>query len=202
MEVSIIDKQTIQCIMTEEEIAGYGLDKEALLLNDGRVQDFFRQVMRQAEQETGFQKQRGNVAVYASFLADESLEIIFSTDCEKSLGQDDEGIGGYKHTPLQQEMAVETDLQTAIFKSKDFMDIIAFCKQIQITPDACAYKYKKSYFLLADIRGYTLPEIARLFYLADDYMESSCYTTKIAVYLKEHGKCMIHDHAIERLAGL
>ena len=201
MEISIIDQETIQCIMTEEEMAGYGLDKKALLENDGRVQDFFRQVMQQAEQETGFQKQKGNVAVYASFLSDETLEIIFSTGYQNNSQQNDTK-ELYEHIQLQQEMTFETELEVAVFKAKSVMELIAFCKQMQIIPDSCAYKYKKSYFLLADIRRFALPEIGRLFYLADNYMESSCYTTQIAAYLKEHGTCMIRDHAVERLASL
>ena len=87
MEVSILNEQTIQCILTEAEMADYGMDKQALLQNDERTRDFFKRIMRQAEVETGFVKRRGNVAVHASFLSDESLEITFfiNTKPKKSL---------------------------------------------------------------------------------------------------------------------
>ncbi len=74
MKFSVLDKQTIQCIMTEAEFADYGIEKEALFQNDGRVQEFFREIMQQAQENTGFNKKEGNVAVHASFLSDESLD--------------------------------------------------------------------------------------------------------------------------------
>lgn len=50
MEVSILNEQTIQCILTEAEMADYGMDKQALLQNDERTRDFFKRIMRQAEE--------------------------------------------------------------------------------------------------------------------------------------------------------
>ncbi len=77
MEFSVLNEETIQCVLSEEEMADYGMDKQALFQNDERVNDFFKSVMRQAEMETGFMKKRGDVTVHAAFLSDESLEITF-----------------------------------------------------------------------------------------------------------------------------
>lgn len=77
MEFSVLNEETIQCVLSEEEMADYGMNKQALFQNDERVNDFFKSVMRQAEKETGFMKKRGDVTVHAAFLSDESLEITF-----------------------------------------------------------------------------------------------------------------------------
>ena len=78
MEFSVLDKQTLQCVMTEAEIADYGMDKHAIYQNDARAADFFKQIMQKAQQETGFIRQGESIAVHAAFLSDESLEITFS----------------------------------------------------------------------------------------------------------------------------
>ena len=80
MEISVLDKQTIQCVMTEAEIADYGMDKNTIWQNGARAEDFFRQIMKRAQQETGFEKNGGQIAVHAAFLSDESLEITFSVN--------------------------------------------------------------------------------------------------------------------------
>lgn len=172
MEVSVLDKQTIQCIMTEDEIADYGMDKKALFQNDDRVQEFFRKVMQQAEQKIGFRKEEGNVAVHASFLSDESLAITFS---------------------------VVQGNTTVILKSKNLWNMIRFCEQSSLMPQASLYRYKQGYFLLADIQLYGPREIAVLFTLADEYLDAVCYTSAIAAFIKEHGRCIIASHAMEVL---
>ena len=56
MVFSVLDKQTIQCVMSEKEIADYGMDKRTIYQNDARTADFFREIMNRAQQETGFTK--------------------------------------------------------------------------------------------------------------------------------------------------
>ena len=77
MEFIVLDRQTIQCVMTEAEIADYGMDRQAIYENDKRTEDFFRKIMKKAQQETGFRKKRGDITVHASFLPDELLKITF-----------------------------------------------------------------------------------------------------------------------------
>ena len=52
MVFSVLDKQTIQCVMSEKEIADYGMDKRTIYQNDARTADFFREIMNRAQQET------------------------------------------------------------------------------------------------------------------------------------------------------
>ena len=66
MEFSVLDKQTLQCVMTEAEIADYGMDKHAIYQKDARAADFLKQIMQKAQQETGFTKKGGSIAVHAA----------------------------------------------------------------------------------------------------------------------------------------
>lgn len=190
MEFSVLDKQTIQCIMTEKEMAGYGLDKQALLQNDSRVEDFFRKVMRAAKKETGFPKKRGDVSVYATFVSEGLLEIIF--------------YAAGKGTLLQKEEDGQqpSGIRTAILKSKDLQYMMEFCRQVQITADAELYRYKGNYFLLADMHAAGMKQTAVFFHMADDYMDAVSYAPGIAAFLQEHGECMLPEDAIGILGRL
>ncbi len=178
MEFSVLDKQTIQCIMTETEFEGYGMDKKALFQNDGRTQEFFRQIMQRAQQETGFYREQGEVAVQASFLSDELLAITFYVG---------------RSNPL---------FVTGILKSKNLADMTEFCRKTQLVPKASLYKYRSVYFLLADISAYGPYETAVFFNLADEYMDGICCTPGIASFIREHGTCLAAEHAVEILKKL
>ncbi len=188
MKFSVIDKQTLQCIMTEEEIAHYGMDRRALYRNDGRVQDFFRQIMQRAKQETGFAKERGDVAVHASFLSDELLEITFS------LRQADAENNG----PVGEAL----DVRTAVFKAKGIADMAAFSRQAPAAPDASLYRYKEQYFLLVSVAALGQRQTAQLFHCAEEYVDEICCAPGIAAFLKEHGTPIIAENAIRLLRSL
>lgn len=201
MEFSVLNKQTIQCVMTEAEIADYGMDKLAIYRNDERAVDFFKQIMRRAERETGFVKHGRSIAVHAAFLSDESLEITFSTgpdgvqtvqnECRKELSQ-----------KAQQAETIVSEMETAVFKSRNLEYLMEFCRRTPVETQASVYRYRGSYFLLADVRSCGVRETAVLFCLADEYVDEICYTKSIAVFIREHGQCMIPKDAVGILASI
>lgn len=213
MEFSVLDKQTLQCVMTEAEIADYGMDKHAIYQNDARAADFFRQIMHKAQQETGWRRQGESIAVHAAFLSDESLEITFS------LGPDGAGWihqakeSQKKNAKIQERQRelecknrqaeqIAKQMDTAILKSKKLVDVIAFCSNAPEELKASLYAYHGVYFLLADVRNYAVRDIAVLFNLADEYMDAVCYTKSIVAFIREHGRPMIKEHAIEVLRDI
>lgn len=190
MQFSVLDKQTLQCVMTKAEAADYGMDRKAIYKNDKRAEDFFRKIMRRAQKETGFIKRQGHIAVHAAFLSDESLEITFSVGKKEPLLDESEA-GPYAAA-----------VSAAVFKSRELDHMIRFSRNLPGELETCLYKYRDVYFMMADIRDYGVYETAVLICLADEYMEEICYTNSIAAFLKEHGECIIEKNAAERLGKL
>lgn len=198
MEISVLDKQTIQCVMTEAEIADYGMDKNTIWQNGARAEDFFRQIMKRAQQETGFEKNGGQIAVHAAFLSDESLEITFSVN-PKDWMQTAE-----TERTVQEAQAVQTavEMETAIFKCRNLDHMMEFCKKAPAGLEGSLYVYQNVYFMLVDVRDYGAHEIAVLFNYADEYMDGICYTKSIAAFIREHGRGMVSEHAVSVLRSL
>lgn len=180
MEFSVLDKQTLQCVMTEAEIADYGMDKHMIYQNDARTADFFRQVMQKAQQETGFVRLGKSIAVHAAFLSDESLEITFLAE------------SGEEEQTTEQTVAA---METAILKSKSLIHLMDFCKKAPAGLRADLFEYQGIYFLLADVRGYGVRDTALLFHMADEFVDTICYTKSITAFIKEHGRCITKDAA-------
>ncbi len=187
MKFSVLDKQTLQCVMTEAEAADYGMDRKAIYENDKRAEDFFRKIMQKAQQETGFMKKKGSIAVHAAFVSDEKLEITFYADMKKPLSENAE----------ENVLAV-----SAVFKTKHLDNMIRFCKKAPKGLDAGLYKYHGMYFLLADLDGFEVRDTAALFILADEFMDEITSAQSITVYLKEHGQCIIREHAADLLGSI
>lgn len=206
MEFSVLDKQTIQCVMTEAEIADYGMDKKTIYQNGKRAVDFFKQVMRRAEQETGFIKRGNSIAVHAAFLSDESLEITFSVVLDEE-GQADVGKETEERLEELEEKAKQAEqtaaqMEVAVLKTKSLLHMIEFCKAAPRGLKASLYEYQGSYFLLADVREHGVHDTAVLFYTADEYMDGICYTKSIAAFILEHGTCIAREHAVEILSAV
>ena len=201
MEISVVDRQTIRCILTKEEIRDFGMDQRALFSNDERVQEFFREIMHRAEEETGFQKE-GEVAVEASFLKDERLSITFSAGENpllEDLIEETKALRAEVPEPTRHEA---TKMEHVVFQSCNLWDMVDFCHQIPQLRDAALYHYKKAYYLLMDIGGMEIYDLAVLFHLADEYMKCVCYTPGIVAMIQEHGKCLVKKNAAEHLAGM
>ena len=217
MEFSVLDKQTLQCGMTEAEIADYGMDKHAIYQNDARAADFFKQIMQKAQQETGFIRQGESIAVHAAFLSDESLEITFSLSQDEAewMRQTKQDQIKWRQREKEKEERVHelerknrqaeqtaAQMETAILKCNSLIHVIEFCKKAPAKLKAYLYEYHGVYFLLADVRDYGVRDTAMLFNLADEYMDAICYTKSIAAFLQEHGKCIVEEHAVEVLRAL
>lgn len=189
MEFAVIDRRTLQCVMSAEEIEAYGMDRKKLFKNDEKVREFFSHIMKKTEEETGYYKSEGDVAVQASFLPDESVEITFCVAKENSFCRK-----GKEESPVS--------VQTVIFKCKSLPNLMEFCRQMAISPQARLLRYRSFYYLLADLEAYEPYDVAVLFNLADEYVDEICYTRSIVACLLEHGTYMIGQDAIERLRSL
>ncbi len=187
MKFVVLDKQTLQCVMTKAEAADYGMDRKAIYENDKRTEDFFREIMQKAQQETGFVKNRGNVAVHAAFLSDEKLEITFYAEMKN---------------PVSEELQEYKAVPSAVFRAKKLDHMIQFCKKAPGGLKSCLYKYHGSYFMLADLRDLGLQDAAALFILADEYMNEICSGQSIAGFLEEHGQCIVKENVTDVLGGI
>ena len=94
------------------------------------------------------------------------------------------------------------EFSIAVLKSKELMNIAAFCGKTGSRLKAALYKYRGGYFLLADISRCQVREIAQLLCLADEYVDEICYTKSIAAFLREHGQCVIKENAAAVLGNL
>ena len=79
MEFQRIDKNTIQCRMTEEEMNEYGFEIEDFFSpNQEKSREFLEQIVERAEEEIGYEIEGGLVSMQLMRMPDNSISFIFS----------------------------------------------------------------------------------------------------------------------------
>ncbi|MDO4167824.1 MAG: adaptor protein MecA [Eubacteriales bacterium] len=85
MDFRRIDKNTVQCRMTEEEMNEFGLNIEDFFTDQEKSRDFLEQIVEMAEEEVGYEVESGMVSMQLMRMPDNSLTITFTDRGEDGL---------------------------------------------------------------------------------------------------------------------
>ena len=85
MDFQRIDKNTVQCRMTEEEMNEYGFEIEDFFTNQEKSREFLEQIVERAEEEVGYEVESGMISMQLMRMPDNSLMITFSDRGEDGL---------------------------------------------------------------------------------------------------------------------
>ena len=153
-----IDKNTVQCRMSEEEMEEYGFKIEDFFTDQDKAREFLEQLVERAEEEVGYEVEGGVVSMQLMRMPDNSLIITFSDQSPEGMNNmlnqirhlagsiDDETaeaiVEGLKNGEIP-----DVDDQAAIHTSEN-MDLF----QKKNTVDADKENYQKHMKDLAKIR--------------------------------------------------
>lgn len=78
MDFRRIDKNTVQCILSEEEMNAYGFQVEDFFSNQEKSRDFLEHIVERAEEEVGYESKGGMVSMQIMKMPNNDLAITFS----------------------------------------------------------------------------------------------------------------------------
>ncbi len=78
MDFRRIDKNTVQCILSEEEMNAYGFRIEDFFSNQEKARDFFEHLVERAEEEIGYEAHSGMVSMQIMKMPDNGIVITLS----------------------------------------------------------------------------------------------------------------------------
>lgn len=78
MDFRRIDKNTVQCILSEEEMNAYGFQVEDFFSNQEKSRDFLEHIVEKAEEEVGYESKGGMVSMQIMKMPNNDLAITFS----------------------------------------------------------------------------------------------------------------------------
>ncbi len=78
MDFRKIDNNTVQCIVSEEEMNAYGFQIEDFFSDQEKSRDFLEQLVERAEEEVGYESKGGMVSMQIMKMPNNDLAITFS----------------------------------------------------------------------------------------------------------------------------
>ena len=78
MDFRRIDKNTVQCILSEEEMSAYGFRIEDFFSNQEKAREFLEHLVERAEEEIGYEAHSGMVSMQIMKLPDNGIVITLS----------------------------------------------------------------------------------------------------------------------------
>lgn len=229
MKFKRINVDTVRCLVSEEELHENGLEVEDFLRNDGKTEPFLRKIISMAEEEVGYRVQGGNISIQVAVLPEHVIALTFSERPDQgfanmlenlrdavrhlaeaaadTVGADPAGEGEKKPKAVKPEQAAEAmavmerDCYQISFSSLD--DVIAYSRGIALECEVSSSLYyveqDKAYYLILEKGEMDKKQICRLIAASLDFSDGLYAQKSIWAWLREHGTCMIPDHAIEHL---
>lgn len=218
MKFSKIGKHTIRCVITEQEIEDLGYSIEEIMSNGERTQEFMNQIFDMAEQQFETKFELGIKTVRADFMSDHTLALTFSEHpgSDEMMEHLKDIVNGIMNSIPQQKIdqinaarkesgnMPPSDLYvTLVFD--DFDTVLRYAKNIvaQDLPERSElYKYEDAYMLTLKFEDSEENSLKRLSNLTDEYADDILVGAEKRAFLREHGKCILKDQAIEQLREL
>ena len=224
MRFKRVDKSTVRCIISQDEIEERGLKIEDLIRNGDKAQEFLNEVVDMAEEEMGFKMNSGVQAVQAAFLPNHDVVFTFS-DNAQSIGMD-QAISQLKDLISEEGMTQDSDymdvglLDSSKKAKEEFFTvsgerlITVFFQNIDVACSFCTrflgfsfpteklYKYEQGYALMLDTKDLGKEEMEALYLQVAEYGTDVTMGTCRPYQILEHGKCIIEKEALQRLQSL
>lgn len=188
MRLERLNGDKIKIFLTFDDLNERGITKEDIWKDLPKVQELFRDMILEADDELGFQAD-GPIEIEVFSLPAQGMVVIVSKAIDYEDLEDD---GDYI------EMQVTLDeSQHILYKFSDFEEVISLTKRLfalSVTSGAL-YSYDNHFYLIFDEESIEL-NLNIFIALLAEYGSSSTMTT---YRLHEYGKCLMETNAIEQI---
>ena len=219
MRFKRISTDTVRCIITQDELKENGLEMDDFLSNDGRTEDFLRKMIALAEQEVGFKVQGGPLTIQVAVLPENKLALTFS---EKQTGNLMELLEGLRSAMSNLSTAVKekkkadeapvpaSKKELFLLEFSDLDSLQAFCKglaenveeQMQMDSELYLLEDENVYCLILRRGKMDEKQVCRIMSTSIEFMDAVSAQEGQVAYIREHGKCVLKEHAISQMQRL
>lgn len=221
MKFKRISTDTVRCIVTQDELEANGLAMDDFLANDGRTEEFLRKMIALAEEETGFKVQGGPMTIQVAVLPENTLALTFSEKQGGSLMELLEGLRSAmsnlseavneKTRQKSEEMAVPVEKKDAyLLEFSDIRSLQSFCaglasdieKRLRMNSGLYRLKEEGIYCLILQRGDMGEKEVCQIMAASLEFMDAVSAQESQLAYIKEHGECILPEHAITTLQSI
>ena len=232
MEIERLGENKIRCALSEEEIREMGYNIDEIIGNTEVTQEFMRAVVELVEEQGNISMQNISPVVKAELLQDHSMAITFGGDSEKlsefrQMNKEekqsaiDDFLEKYKAKHSQDAKKTETEdangteqkedneiFETSVPFSLEFSSLEEMLRLIRLAPftekmpTRSLYKFQQKYYLVMDLIHFSREELRPFAFTIVEY--NNCRYAEVGqiAFIKEHGKCIVENEALQTLMQL
>ena len=223
MRIERVDDKTVKCFLSNEELEEYEIDYRDFILRSEKAREVVQEIMEQAEEEVGYKPPKFAFDLQIMMMPEQGLLLTFSErdpadfksgeqileclrDVKKMLERSKER---QDDTPPKKG-AVSKQMPTGNVRPEEavfaFSSIGAVMEYAAVMPanlrvQSALYRMEDMYYLQLQKGGASYERYSRACVQALEF--SGLYTAEEdrLLYLKEHGECLIAEHAFKKLRG-
>lgn len=226
MRFKRISTDTVRCIVSQDELMENGLDMDDFMSNSGRTEEFLRKMLSQAEQEVGFRVQGGPLTIQVAALPENKLALTFS---EKQAGSSfmelleglrsamsnlsdavNEKVKDQQDNEADKETSSQAEQEAYLLEFHGMEELGAFCRNVaqgieeELSLDSSLYYIEDDgvYGLVLQKGDMDIKQLCRVVSASMEFLEGASANGMQIAYIREHGKCMLKEHAITQLQKL
>ena len=226
MRFKRISTDTVRCIVSQDELMENGLNMDDFMSNSGRTEEFLRKMLTQAEQEVGFRVQGGPLTIQVAALPENNLALTFS---EKQTGNNfmelleglrsamsnlsdavNEKVKDKQEGTQGTEQQAGDEQDSYLLEFQGMEDLGAFCLNVSKEAeeesglDSSLYYLEEAgtYGLILQKGKMKKKQLCRVVSASMEFLEGASANEMQIAYIREHGKCMLENHAITQLQKL
>lgn len=221
MRFKRISTDTVRCIVTQDELKENGLEMDDFLSNNGRTEEFLRKVIALAEQEVGFKVQGGPLTIQVAVLSEDKLALTFSEkqggnlmELLESLRSAMSSLSSAVNEKAKEKAAKESvsaaNKDHYLLEFTDLDSLQAFCagladdieEQLQMNSELYLLEDENVYCLILWRGEMDEKQVCRIVSASIEFMDAVSANEGQVAYIREHGRCVLTDHAISQMQRL
>ncbi len=206
MKYKKINDATVQCIVSADDMAEYGLALSDIFERSERGEEFLRGIIERAHDEVGYQINGGNIAMQITPLKNDGLVVTFTderpADFRGMLQHIKEALQSLSDELTDQEAvtkAFDDDRRMFVFAS--LHQAMQYAAAIPNTYSVKSHLYKEGedYYLVLEKNRLSYKSFNKISAQAVEFGNLIAVSGEKLQYLEEHGECLIRNRAVSRL---
>lgn len=206
MKYKKINEATVQCIVSADDMAEYGLALSDIFERSERGEEFLRVIIERAHDEVGYQISGGNIAMQITPLKNDGLVVTFTderpADFRGMLQHIKEALQSLSEELIDQEVSEQAfDDNRHMFVFASLHQVMQYAAVIPNTYSVRSHLFKEGedYYLVLEKHRLSYKNFNKISAQAVEFGNLIEVSDERLRYLEEHGECLIRNCAVSRL---
>lgn len=229
MRIKRVDDKTVKCFLSNEELEAYEIDYKDFITHSDKAKQVVQEILEQAAIEVGYKPPKFAFDLQIMVLQDQGILLTLSEndgtanhakkllEYLKDMQQHlmDAGLSPGEVKEVFQDPSAEAEaLQTkeiaapkksnlAIFVFESILDVMSYAAILPATlrVQSALYEMNEQYYLCLGKGGAAYERFSRACIQAMEFGKLYSAQSRQELLLKEHGRCLITEKAIQKLRG-